>query len=304
MEEEERSDATRAYVARLLAHFRTKKLTEIRQSSLHGAYQAVLADGLRASPATKNRAVVTPLRAIMNFAALQEWCDAPKLKGPSITEAPKQFLLPSQATQLVQAAAPHLQPLFIFLIGTGARMSEALELEWKDVDLRARRATVWQKQQTARRIDMPMSVMKALIALPHREGRVFRPIRGRGVGDGYRDTGRQSGGQIKSGWSFACHRAGLPGHRRVWTPKGSAKEKQFFVPDVTPHALRHTWATWHYCVHKDLLRLQMDGAWEKLETVTVYAKLMSDVYRQDIIEWWDSGPEMLGIIGPQIRNES
>lgn len=61
--------------------------------------------------------------------------------------------------------------------------------------------------------------------------------------------------------------------------------KELFVPDYTPHALRHTWASWHYCVHKDILRLKADGDWSNINTVTVYAKLMPPVYRKKIVKW-------------------
>jgi hypothetical protein len=54
---------------------------------------------------------------------------------------------------------------------------------------------------------------------------------------------RVAGGQIKTAWRTACREAGLPGQWREWKPKGSDKLKRFFVPDATPHTLRHTWAT-------------------------------------------------------------
>ena len=41
-------------------------------------------------------------------------------------------------------------------------MSEALELDWKHVDLRGARATVWQKQDTERLLDLPPAVVDAL----------------------------------------------------------------------------------------------------------------------------------------------
>jgi integrase len=66
-------------------------------------------------------------------------------------------------------------------------------------------------------------------ALPHREGRVFQWRRG-----GYKDRERQGGGQIKTAWRGALRRAELSA-------------------DLTPHDLRHTWASWHYAVNHDLL---------------------------------------------------
>lgn len=65
------------------------------------------------------------------------------------------------------------------------------------------------------------------------------------------------------------------------------------MPEFTPHDLRHTWASWHYYVHKDLLLLKLDGDWSGINTVTVYAKLPLPVYREDIIKWWSSGPRIV-----------
>ncbi len=101
------------------------------------------------------------------------------------------------------------------------------------------------------------------------------------LGDRYHDTGRQYGGQIKSGWSGACHCAGLPGHVREWVPRGQKTARRFFVPDHMPHSLRHTWATWHYCAHRDLLKLQLDGDWSEIRAG--HRLCQTDAYRDEII---------------------
>ena len=48
--------------------------------------------------------------------------------------------------------------------------------------------------------------MAAVGRVPDRDGRVFRPARhnGKELGDAYRDTGRNGGGQIKTAWGSAC----------------------------------------------------------------------------------------------------
>ena len=83
--------------------------------------------------------------------------------------------------------------------------------------------------------------------MPDREGPVFRwQTRLRKDGTprhirAYADRERRYGGQIKTGWAGAIARASLN-------------------PELIPHDLRHTWATWHYALHKDLIRLQQEGA--------------------------------------------
>lgn len=162
------------------------------------------------------------------------------------------FLMPAEAERLLTAAAPHLRPLLAFLLGTGARLSEALELEWRDVDLEGGRAIFWRTKNGKRRVaELPPRVTASLSALPNREGRVFLSRSGRP----YADTERQWGGQIKVGWRGAVRRAELN-------------------PNLTPHCLRHTWATWHYALKCDLLRLKQDGGWGSVALVDRYAHLM------------------------------
>lgn len=284
LEAEERHSATKAYLARLLEFFRNTKLLEINQARLDEAYRAVLIKGMASSPATKKRAVNTPVSAVMRFAAQRGWCELPAFAPVRMKEKSVPFLYPDEVIRLISSAAEHLKPLLIFLVGTGARSSEALELEWNDVDLKGRRAVLWQKQGNQRHIDLPPVVMKALSGLPHRSERVFVHYRNgterRGLA--YHDNSRTSGGQFKRGWAGACERAGLPGRYREWVPKGEVRERRQFVPEHTPHALRHTWASWHYCLHHDLLLLKEEGGWGTIRMVERYSKLVPDVYKDEI----------------------
>ncbi len=178
-------------------------------------------------------------------------------------------------------------------------MAEALELDWKHVDLKGRQAVVWQKQQNERQIDLCPRVMAALCSLQHREGEVFltppkfgRDGRLKKAGHAYRSTFRTGGGQIKTAWATACRRAGFAGHWHYWTNK-KGKEQKKWRPDLTPHALRHTWATWHYCLYQDLIRLRDEGGWSTITMVTRYSKKISSVYRDEIVAWQSGRPALL-----------
>lgn len=66
-----RSERDEVRVAKLLEHFGPdKKLTEIGQESLAGAYEACLRDGADTGPGGKLRGVFAPLHAVMEAAAL------------------------------------------------------------------------------------------------------------------------------------------------------------------------------------------------------------------------------------------
>ena len=286
--EEQRPEKTRYYLAKLLQHFKTTHLRDIDQDALSTAYAALLKPD--ASTATKMRAVRTPLRAVLEHAAIRKWCDRPAFKTFKTPKSTTPFLLPHQATALVHAAAPHLRPLLVFQIGTGCRMSEALALDWAHVDLTGARAVVWQKQDTERLVDLPPVVVAALSALPHRDGAVFRPERRATrkkvtTWEGYALQDRDGGGQIGTAWATACARAGLPGEMREWTPKGKTRPLRRFVPAITPHAMRHTWATWDNGIHKDLRGTQERGGWETITMVARYAKRLPDAHREAAMAW-------------------
>jgi integrase len=200
------------------------------------------------------REIVTPLRAILRHAAERGWCDAPHIRAPKAPAGRTLYLLPNQVQRLIEAAASHLQPLLTFLVGTGARMAEAVYLDWRDVDLVGGRAIFWADQtKTGKRRNayLPPAVVAASANLPHREGPVFLSDKRRP----YADRRGAYGGQIKNGWKGALRRAGLDAA-------------------MTPHDLRHTWASWHYAVNRDLLALKIEGGWSSVLLVERYAHLL------------------------------
>lgn len=213
-----------------------------------------------AGPAAYTREVIVPLRALLLHAHKRGWCGAPQFIVPRQPEGRTMFLCPDEVERLFEASAAHIRPLLIFLVGTGARMSEALKLEWRDVDLASGRVIFWRTKNGKRRVcQVPLRGLVSLAGLPHREGTVFR----RNDGAPYTNAEWPSGGQIKTAWRGAIRRAGIN-------------------PDLTPHDLRHTWATWHYAVHKDLLALRDAGGWSKVELVERYAHLMPAGYEDQI----------------------
>jgi integrase len=238
-------------------------LGSINQETATRAKQAMLAAD--AAPATIRRGVIVPLRAVMLHANRLGWCDAPRFKIPREPQGRTRYLLPSEAERLILAAAPHIKPLVVFLLCTGARMSEALELQWRDVDLVGRRAIFWQTKGGSRRVaSLPARVGLSLGDVsPSARGAVFRT----NTGAAYADRARAGGGQIKTAWKATLRRAGLP-------------------TEITPHDLRHTWASWHYAAHRDLLALKIEGGWSSVALVERYAHLMPAGHEAEISAFW------------------
>ena len=133
-------------------------------------------------------------------------------------------------------------------------MTEAVYLDWRDVDLVGARAIFWAdrtKTGKRRNAHMPPVVVAALASLPHREGAVFLSDKG----GPYADRRGAYGGQIKKGWKGALRRAELD-------------------LALTPHDLRHSWASWQYALDRDLLRLKIEGGWSSVLLVERYAHLL------------------------------
>lgn len=252
IEAEPRSPHTLDWVKRLLLALGPEtKLSQIDQAAATRLRGTVLRPS--AKPATYHRQVVTPLRAILHHAAKLGWCDPPHIATPKTSAGRTHYLLPDEADRLVAAGAPHLKPLLIFLLGTGARLGEAIALEWRDVDLVGARVIFW-KTKSGKRRDAALSpsAVVALANLPHRDGRVFHYIRGV-----YADHGGCYGGHIKTAWKGAIRRAGLD-------------------PELTPHDLRHTWASWQYALNRDLLGLKVEGGWSSVVLCERYCHLLPD----------------------------
>jgi integrase len=256
-------------------------LSEIDQEALTGAGGAAERMFKRCEPAPQTvlRELITPVRAVMHYARRQRWCDLPDFEQPKRPDAKPIFLLPAQAVRLVNEAAPHLQPLLVFMLCTGARPSEAIELAWPDVDLAGARVTFWKTKNGKRRtIELVPAAVAALRGLaetaPKDEdgnptGAVFfYQRRAGGRREAYKDRNREYGGQIKTAFGSARERARLP--------RG-----------FTPHKLRHTWASWHWAVHKDLLKLKVEGGWSSVGLVEVYAHLLPSGHEAAIKLFWE-----------------
>ena len=233
------------------------------------------------SPATRLREITTPARAVLTHAARRGWPDVPLFDIAPASPSRTEWLTPGEVDRLLAAAAPHIKPLLSFLVATGARMSEALYLPWQDVDLDHARALLRDtKSGKDRPVDRCPRALAALTALPHRHGNVFRTrsrfetlpdgTRKEHPGAPYADRVRQGGGQIKTAWLSALRKSGI-------------------TKPISPHGLRHTWASWHYAEHRHTLLLRFVGGWSTVTLVERYAHIVPASMAAEIIAWRAAG---------------
>jgi integrase len=266
----------------ILRHFGGKMLVaQIGQAEIEAAARKLYP---KASPATVNRNVYTPISAVLHHAARLKWCPKPVIARPKGHDKERvRWISYEEAERLIEAAAPHLRPLVVFLLSTGARLSEALYLDWSDVDL-SRAHVVFQptelrgiKNDEARGVPLPARAVAELANLPwDRKGAVFRRPAGKirkasRVWLPYESRDGTGGGQVKTAWAGMCKRAG--------------------VEDFTPHDCRHTWATWHYRANRDVQALMALGGWKTPAMVFRYTHVNASHLAPSQAEIWGNRGE-------------
>lgn len=263
-----KSGGERHYLGALIEHFGATPLAMIDQVAIDAAALTLKPE---AGPATRNRQIYTPVSAVLKHAAKRGICDFTRIDRPRQPNGKVKWLRQDGAECLIDACAPHLRPLVVFLLGTGARLSEALYLDWADVNLAERR--VWftdTKNGEARGVPLNERVLLELANLAQHEGAVFR----RPDGEPYKRR-NGGGGQIDTAFNAACRRAGLTDKvGEVELPNG--KTRAIWKARFSPHDCRHTWATWVYAATRDLRSLMELGGWKSERMVMRYTHVNPD----------------------------
>jgi integrase len=265
----EHGGGEKRFLRPLLDHFQLTLLRDIDLHSIDLAAKKLYPD---AGPATRNRQVYTPLSAILHHAARKGWCPTPIIERPKQPKGVIRWLKPNEADRLIDACAPHLRPLVVFMLYTGARAGEALWLEWCDVDLTKKQVTFRRtKNGEPRSVPLHPRVMEALSEVEHRESEVFRTPSGEEYARPRGDADTSAGSRIRSAFLGACRRAG--------------------IVDFRVHDCRHTWATWHYQANRDLTALQKLGGWKTPSMVLRYAHANVEEHASSIdsLPWGKSG---------------
>ncbi len=203
------------------------------------------------------------LRAVYN--RCREWGKYdganPAARVKALRESPGRFrfLEPAEEADLLAAAGEPLRTMVLVSVHAGLRLlSEALTLRWADVDLKRSLLTVqaaYAKSGKTRSVPLNRPLRAALAAFHEKAPKEAEYVFARRGGDPYRS--------IRTTFQTACRRAGLK--------------------DVTPHVLRHTFASRLAMAGVDPRTIQELGGWSSLEMVERYTHL-SPTHKAEAVE--------------------
>jgi integrase len=227
---------------RLAESFAGKTLRQITEADIeHHRLRRIEAGGKIRS----NRELAVLKNLFNRCRALKTFDGANPVNAVKFRQEPKgrlRFLEQEEADRLLEAAPEPLRSMILLALHTGLRVqSELLTLQWRDVDLRRRTVTVTSQYAKNSRIQpVPLNSLayEALKRLPKRGPYVF------------------------------THRNGQP-YRSIRTTFATACTKAK-LKDVTPHVLRHTFATGLLERGVDARAVQELGRWSKLAMLERY----------------------------------
>lgn len=121
-----------------------------------------------AKNSTRNRQVIVPTLAVINHCAELQLCPPLRMKRFKVeTKIKKPVTLEWINAFRAAADRDDVGALALFLFGTGARIREALNVRWQDVDFRNRRVLIRQtKLGNERQAHLPGDLLVVLANLP------------------------------------------------------------------------------------------------------------------------------------------
>lgn len=189
----------------------------------------------------------------------QEW-DTQMFPRPKTNDELPNIISKEEVQKLIQhVRSLKYRVLFIFLYGTGMRISEALNVRVIDIDSQRLQIKIHKgKGHKDRYVDVPMELIEIL--------REYYKV--------YRPTDR-----LFYGTTVACCLA----ERNIQYAMKRAKEKAGIIHNVSPHTLRHCYATHHMENGTNIVYIQKMLGHRNLKTTSIYLHLCVNVQSNNII---------------------
>lgn len=120
-----------------------------------------------AGPATRNRQVITPTRAVINHCAMSDLCPPIRVKKFKFEQKVKQPIMLDWIDAFAAHARPVTGALAIFMFATASRISEARRVRWEDIDFTNKTILIRETKTNKERVaNMPQRLLVALANLP------------------------------------------------------------------------------------------------------------------------------------------
>jgi integrase len=138
----QRSPSQAKYIEKVLPHIGDTPLSDIVPYDVRELAERLMPTQTNS---TRNRCILTPVRAVFYHANDRGWAAAPRIRNfpqrsPKRRHAASQAWIHAFVRQCDKDRLPHIAALIMFMSQTGARVSEALELRWSEVDMIGRTA--------------------------------------------------------------------------------------------------------------------------------------------------------------------
>jgi integrase len=216
------------YLEMVEDYWKDTLVRDITKGSLKRAALTLMTHG---TGATRNRAVIVQTSAVINYCAEMDMCPPFKAtRFPEINKT-KEPATAEWVLAFMAHASPHLGALACFMFGTGARIGEAINVVWGDVDLSAATARIVMSKigGVERTAHLPPQLVAALANIPsNREAtsQVFA---------------YSMSSAVTLPWKAVIGRAGIKA--------------------ITPHGCRHGFATAMLQAGIDPATVARDGGW-------------------------------------------
>ena len=215
----------------VIGQFLDVPLADIDQKELDAAANRVYPN---VKPQTLDRQFYTPFIAVWNHGFDKKMCPLQRWSRPEVRKADKKrrpwFRKPEIAGKVLFALPWHLKALFLFMLYTGARPTEAVEMDIENLFLDEQWAVLdATKTDALRGVPLRPLVVRALrwYIGDRTAGRVFLTYRGKPYKSRRGSDGTvQGSGYFKTSWRHAMASAGL-------TSEG-----------YQPYSCRHTFNNW------------------------------------------------------------
>jgi len=210
------------FLAPILKHFKDRPVQDISGIDVRAAAKKLYP---KAGPATWNRQVIAPTRAVINRCAEAGKCAPLKVRqfrkddaDVNETEQYEPVAIDRAWVDAFRAAcnSPYLKAIALFMFQTGWRISEATALTRKNLDLQNRKVALGNsKNGDAIDAFITVEMMVELANLPPRDGKLF---------------GFASRHSVYGVWKRTCERAGI-----AYVPPHQAGRHSFATEMIERH---------------------------------------------------------------------